>query len=132
MNRLPVSFAILMIVAGCAAPEQQRPPFQATTRRSADALFAEYEANEVQADNAYKGKWLKVDGTVDDIGKDIVDTPYVTLHVNASGLGGVQAMFTRNKDESMIGGFHKGQYVEFVCRADGKLFNVLLRNCGQP
>src|SRR5262249_35052047 len=46
---------------------------------SASTLFSDYDANEVAADEKYKDKILLVNGTVDDIKKDIMDTMYVTL-----------------------------------------------------
>lgn len=48
---------------------------------TADALHSEYDANEVAADEKYKGKVLEVTGTVKEIGKDILDDQYVALQL---------------------------------------------------
>lgn len=42
-------------------------------------LLNAYDENEVKADSTYKGKLLEVTGSVNDIGKDILDNPYITF-----------------------------------------------------
>jgi len=46
---------------------------------SAEQLLAEYKANEIAADEKYKGKAIEVTGTIENIGKDILDNMYVAL-----------------------------------------------------
>src|SRR3954468_1002371 len=59
---------------------------------TADELVQAYKANEVAADQRFKGKILLVSGTVDTIGKDVMDTPYVSFHSDeAFGIRQVQA-----------------------------------------
>ena len=48
-----------------------------TTKVTATQMLADYEANEVAADQKYKGNMVEVSGTIKNIGKDILDTPYV-------------------------------------------------------
>lgn len=68
-----------------------------------------------------------------DIGKDILQTPYVTFEVDdKNALFTVQALFTRNRDENLVAGFSKGQRLEVVCRGDGKLVTIILRDCAMP
>ena len=96
---------------------------------SAETLIREYEANEVAADVAYKGKRLAVFGKVESIGKDILDTPYVTLSSNGEhAFASVQCMF----DDAAIGHLStltKGVSVTVEGTCDGKLGNVLLKDC---
>lgn len=99
------------------------------TSRTALALFTAYADNEIQADNVYKGLWIKVDGTIDDIGKDVLDTPYITFHVGTNAVWGVQALFERGTGEAVVGSLKKGQYLTVICQVDGKLLNVILTKC---
>lgn len=91
---------------------------------TARKLFADYEANEVSADEMYKGKVLRVSGTISKIGKDVLDTPYVEL--SASDVFGVQCMFD---DTGALGSLKRGKKLTLRCKGDGKLGNVILRGC---
>ena len=96
---------------------------------SASVLISEYEANEVAADQTYKGRTLSVTGKVDHIGKDILDTMYVTLESGQEfGISSVQCMFD-DQHEGQLARLSKGQTVTVTGRCDGKLGNVLLRGC---
>jgi len=95
---------------------------------SASKLFADYDANEVSADEKYKDRVLVVSATIKDIGKDIMDTMYVTLETTDDSFGGVQCMFA-DEHKSHVASAAKGQQVTIRGRCDGKLMNVLLRGC---
>ena len=71
---------------------------------SADQLYADYAANEVNADNLYRGKALRVSGTVEAIKKDIADNPYVVL-ATKNKFTGVHAKFdsARSLDRLSVG-----------------------------
>jgi len=56
-------------------------------RVTATQLFADYEANEVSADEKDKGKAVLVSGTIENIGKDLLDTLYVTLKTDNPIIG---------------------------------------------
>ncbi|MDX9925554.1 MAG: hypothetical protein RBS48_12395, partial [Ignavibacteriaceae bacterium] len=47
---------------------------------TASQLVADYKANQVAADSKYKGNIVEVTGTISTIGKDIMDTPYISLN----------------------------------------------------
>jgi len=103
-----------------AKQQEQAIPVTATK------LYADYQANEIAADNTYKGKLIEVSGTVDNIGKDILDSPYVSL--KTSDLFGVQCML----DDSAIAeasALAKGTKVTLRGRVSGKLGSVLVREC---
>jgi len=92
-------------------------------------LVAEYEANEIAADRKYKGKMVQVSGIVESIGKDILDTMYVTLDSGQEfGITHVQCYFD-NSAESYLSSLQKGRSVVITCRCDGKFGNVLLKDC---
>lgn len=94
---------------------------------TAARLFADYEANEVAADEKYKGKVLVVTGTIEDIGKDFVDTMYVTLRTD-NGIMSVQCRFD-DEHKFQLANTTKGQQVTLKGKCDGKFGNVLLSDC---
>lgn len=96
---------------------------------TATKLAQAYIDNEVNADVLYKGKILNVSGSIKDIGKDILDTPYVTLESNPSDyFTGVQCMFEKG-DEAKLATLNKGTQTTLQGKVSSKLGNVLLRNC---
>jgi len=96
-------------------------------RLSADDLYSNYKDNEVSADGRYKGKVVVVTGVIRDIGKDILDSPYVVIG-GEGFLDGVQCMFARTEG-SPVAHVSKGQRVAVRGRVAGKMGNVLLREC---
>lgn len=95
----------------------------------AKTIYDAYKANEVAADQAYKGKPVVVLGRVTSIAKDILDTPYLILSDNPDGLFGVQVMFER-RGSTGLEAVTKGQLVKVRCQTtDGLLMNVILRGC---
>lgn len=107
------------------ASVQREPVFAALT---AQQLFAAYEENEISADQRYTGKVVLIDGPIKDIGKDILGSPYLTLAAGEDSPWSVQAMFGKAA-ESRLAGLRKGQKVTVKCRVDGKMANVILKDC---
>lgn len=93
----------------------------------AAVLFFAFERNEVKANQDFKGARFRVKGTIDNVGTDILGTPYVALKTNNS-IFSVQAMFTK-RDESRLANLVPGRSVYVTCRCDGKFGNVILREC---
>jgi hypothetical protein len=121
-----VPFAVLAVwIIACS---QSRPPSasEPATHVSAEALFRDYETNEIAADQKYKEAVLQVGGTIEDIGKDLIGTPYVTL--SASEFFNVQAMFPTSAEKDLAA-LRKGADIKVRCRGAGKLGNVILREC---
>lgn len=77
--------------------------------------------------NKYKDKVVEISGTVDSIGKDITDTPYVTLQASGDILG-VQCMFD-NQYKGQLAQLQKGQQIRVQGTCKGKTLNVLLADC---
>ena len=91
-------------------------------------LVYEYEANEIRADSAYKGKMVSVSGYVAVIGKDILDHPYVTLTRGEGQFGQVQCVL--NPDAvAHASTLNPGQAVTLIGRVDGKMMNVIIQDC---
>lgn len=116
----------LAIVLGCTAGDRIAP--KSGTPVTAKDLIAHYKANEVSADTSYKGHSLVVTGLVDTIGKDLLDTPYVTLNSGETvSFPSVQCMGSRNSNE--FAALRKGQQVKVIGVCTGKFGNILLSPC---
>lgn len=106
--------------------EADAKPVEEVIAITASKLWSEYDENEVSADSKYKGKQLEVSGTVSDIGKDILDSIYITLKTDDI-IGSVQVYFS-DKDSKSVGELKKGQDITVVGKGDGKsLVNVIIK-----
>ncbi len=117
-----------MFSSDTPAPTPTIPEFVETV--SAIRLMNAYKENEVAADSQYKGHLVEVHGTIDTIGKDILDTPYVSLKAsyNQYDFGTVQCMFDKNS-QSQLASLSKGTEITLHGRVSGKLGNVIVRDC---
>ena len=92
----------------------------------ADSLYREYDANEIAADDRYKGKLAIIRGNVKDIGKDILGDTYIVM--GGSGfLDGVQCTFARG--DSSAASLYKGKQVLVQGMVRGKMGHVQLDDC---
>jgi len=95
---------------------------------SASEIYADYKANQVAADTKYKGKTIEVSGTINSIGKDILDTPYVSLNAGDI-LSTVQCMFDKG-DSAQLATLAKDTRIVLTGKVRGQvIMNVLLDNC---
>lgn len=94
---------------------------------TASQLYAEYEANEISADEKYKGKTLEVSGIVDGIAKDILNSSYVILKTS-NIIGRIQC-YIEDSEQSKAAALQKGQKITVIGRNDGKMMNILLKDC---
>ena len=101
------------------APSTGGPSVEVTSKD----LSSEYDKNEIAADNKFKGKKVKVTGTVDDIGKDFMDEVYITLE-GKDLFQGVQVYFKGSAEEETAATLEKGQEVTIEGECDGMLLNV--------
>jgi hypothetical protein len=87
----------------------------------------EYDANEIAADNKFKGQRILVIGSVSSVSKDFTDESYVLLR--GSGLVGVRAQLNEMGAHSAAS-FKKGQQVALVCMGSGQAMTIAtLDNC---
>ena len=92
-------------------------------------LLADYKANEVAADGKYKGKWLKIQGPVNKIAKDIGDTIYVTFKSGERfDIMSVQCFFD-DKFTAKAAQLSPGQAITVIGKCNGKFGNVLIKEC---
>jgi hypothetical protein len=117
--------SVIYIVACPQSPKTQQvnsktPSYTLT----ADQLFFEYKADEVAADNKYKGKVVLISGPIRMIGK-LMGTAYIVIGGHGF-LDGVQCMFG---ESAGVGSLSKDSQVTVKGEVGGKKGNVLLRNC---
>lgn len=131
---------LLGVIGNLIAPPDPTPATAVTTptgpkpepqleQVTAGALYAAYEANGVAADARYKGRPFLIEGQIQTIDTDILDTPYVTLRSGEMNeFQSVQAMFPK-AEKATLAGLSKGQVISVACTVDGKMMNVIARNC---
>ena len=102
---------------------QQTPAMQVT----ATQLAADYKANQVAADAKYKGKVIEVSGTIDTIGEDIMNNPYVSLD-DGDIITSVQCSFNQS-DQAQLASLQKGAQINLEGTVQGDVVEVSLNNC---
>jgi hypothetical protein len=80
-----------------------------------------YDANEIAADNQYKGKKLLVSGTIDSIEKDAMDSGFLMLR--AANPVGVRAQL-RSDAMGEAASFARGQKISLVCIGSGRVVGI--------
>jgi hypothetical protein len=92
-------------------------------------LYQAYHANEVAADNEYKGKRLYLDAMVGSINKNAFGQVYLVLPNYYDEFDSVQAVL--NEDSyGAAGRLQKGMIVSMECDGDGMIIgSPMLNNC---
>jgi len=123
-----VAFLVLAVGSTDTDTDTQKVQSKAPSYTlSANQLYNEYNSNEVAADSKYKGKVVIVTGTIQDIGKDIMDDAYIVIG-GGGFLDGVQCTFTKG-EQSSVARLSKGQQVRVKGEVAGKMGNVLVNKC---
>lgn len=101
-----------------------------TIQVSATEISQAYTDNEVSADNKYKNQIVEITGVIDTIGKDILNTPYITLKGSQAFLADVQCMFPDKAMQEKLANLSKGQKITVIGKVSGKVvMNVLINDC---
>jgi hypothetical protein len=112
------------VAPAAAAPSAPTAPAAPTAKApdvTVDAikLWRDYDANEVAADGAYKGKLLQVTGTVASIDKDILGD--IVVHLRSPN----EFMNTRatleKSETSKAAALNKGAHVTLQCTGKGRI-----------
>jgi hypothetical protein len=109
--------------AAATSTTTTQPPVEIPVDVSAVDLAGDYEANELAGDAEYKGKRVRVDGTIETIGKDILGHPYVVLKGKERSIRGVQCTFS-TADAGRLVELRKGERTRIVGRCKGLMMNV--------
>ncbi|MEO6807406.1 MAG: hypothetical protein ABI286_13120 [Edaphobacter sp.] len=109
-------------------PPLQEVKAEESVQVSALKLYADYQRNELAADNLYKGKLLSVQGSVDGIRKDFLGEPYLLL-ATPNEFMDVHANLV-NDAEQPAAALAKGDSVTVLCRGGGMVLgSPMLLNC---
>jgi hypothetical protein len=87
------------------------------------ALYAEYEANEVAADNRYKGRKLLVKGLVTSIEKDFMDNIVVHLAGGQYEFDTVMATL-EDSQNSAAATLNKGDVIKLACTGGARIVST--------
>ncbi|MFA5750782.1 MAG: hypothetical protein WC898_00625 [Candidatus Paceibacterota bacterium] len=131
-----VLFIVIGISGGSKTPSQtaegtntvKSEPQKEAIKVSATTLSNDYSANEVSADQKYKTNLVEISGIVYSIGKDILDTPYVSLKGDQYGVMNIQCMFSKN-NETELAQVTKGQNITLSGTVSGKMMNIIVNDC---
>jgi hypothetical protein len=108
--------------------QNQKAPEEQIVKVTALQLVSDYKANQVAADNKYKGKTFQISGTINSIGKDILDNPYVTLN-GTDFLSNVQCYFDKS-DQGELASLVKDTKLTVNCKVSGEsIGNVMAKGC---
>lgn len=92
---------------------------------SAQQLSADYIANEIKADNDYKGKELIVTGKIQEITRGIAGNIYIVL----TGSNRMRTVFCYFDNEEKAAVLKKGQVVTFKGSCEGLMVSIIVNNC---
>ena len=137
-----VIWLVLVLACGQTPQSNQTSPTNGTTNSAngtskseptkpeaikvtATELLKAYNDNKVKADETYKDKNVLLSGTIDTIGKDIMDYPYVTLKAGDM-IYSIQVYFT-DAENSKLGSLKKGQKITVLGKCTGSLGNVMVK-----
>lgn len=114
------------------APEVVTPEAPAYDYEFSDVvdLIQEYKDNEVAADSKYKDKTVKVTGIVKDIGKDILDSAYITINDGKDITWDYAQCYFKDKDEvAKIENLSKGDTVTLIGKVSNYSLTLTINKC---
>lgn len=112
-----VSCVALLSASTNETPAPTKDPVESAIKITAEDLLAEYQDNEVAADNKYEGKILLVEGVVDNVGKDIFGDVYVTL---GGPFENVQCTFDKQTEIDKVSELHPGDKIKVLGKCTGE------------
>ena len=99
---------------------------------SAVDIAKEYKDNEVAAETKYKGKKVEISGTINNIGKDVLDDVYIVLSNGDeySIINNVQCYFKDKEQISKVAELQKGQEVILIGTVNSSIAGtVMVKDC---
>jgi hypothetical protein len=133
-SAIAVGMFVLLVIIGNLVPSAPNhssasgPSAQQTISVSAQKLWMDYHANEVAADNQYKGNRLVVQGQVESINKDFTDGVYVSFWA-PNKFEPVNA-YIESDYQAQAAGLQIGQIITVDCKGGGMLVgSPVLKGC---
>lgn len=110
--------------SGNSSPAELAPAADAIEISARD-LYRAYDANEVAADSQYKGKALRVTGTVESVDSDMMDNAVVQLRA-----GDFQSVNVQGLQQEVAASLSKGQSITVSCTGAGEIIgSPVLDDC---
>lgn len=104
-------------------PAAPRPaPSETAMRVNAIALWQQYDANEVAADNQFKDRLLLVQGTVDAVDKDFLDRAIIRLKSPNPFMTTLATL--KESSKGAAASARKGQAIALLCRGAGRILGA--------
>ncbi len=124
-----VLVVILFVLPDNGEEKNQKIVGSPPIKISAVQLNKEYDANKVAADQKYKDKIVEMSGIIDDIGKTILDKPYVIIKGKEYSPFVIQCMFD-NEYKNKLANLSKEQSITVKCQVSSELIGyIILRDC---
>lgn len=93
---------------------------------NAEELFAAYKANEIAADQRYKGKPIRVSGVIEDITSDVFDNAVVQFQAG----GFMEQVHAGGLPNTVAAQLSKGERVSLLCKGNGEVIGFpMLDEC---
>jgi len=106
--------------------ERERREWALRLAYSPADLVEAYDANQVAADRRFKGELVAVRGRIRNVGRDLMNTPFVSLSTREKfSFRGVQCFFVEADADKLVH-LQKGETVIILGTCDGLMGNVLL------
>lgn len=102
-----------------ASQPSATPPSTPELEVDAVSLWKAYDANEVSADQTYRGKWLRVSGRVESIDKDFMDN--IVLQLAGPRDFATVGATLKDSEKGTAAQLTKGQAVAVLCLGHGRL-----------
>jgi hypothetical protein len=114
---------------GTQAATQKAAPTPALTV-TAFQMASDYKDNQVAADAKYKDKLVEISGSVDTIGEDALETPYIAFATENQYdvINRIQCMFGKD-DSAALSNVKKGQKITLQGTVSGMLGNIIVNDC---
>lgn len=92
-------------------------------------VLAVYKGNELKGDQLFKDKKIRITGKVDDVKKDILNNPFITLGTGKQfEIPQIQCSLA-DSEKGKAAEVQKGQQLTIVGEVSGLMMNVQLANC---
>lgn len=125
LNRVSALLFLLMFALAAPAFSQE-----AAVEADVALIMSTYDANELAGDQKFKGKRVKVSGTISRIAADTDGTPYVGFRTPDGAKGLFNCYFPKESTDALVQ-LKKGQEFVTTCTVKGKerSFVVRLEDC---
>ena len=132
--------SLFVAVIGCSGTSDEANKAEQRNRRdealktsitvSPATLLAEYKADQAAADRKYKGKWLRLEGSVGNVEKDRTGAYYVTFRSDEGSPKARVRYFFLPQLESSVVLLTRGKEITAIGKCTGKSGgNVLVKEC---